>query len=146
MPDPAVARRMFEARQDLEKVEGARLTLDEIGKRVAAEEGKSQPYAAPVVQRWIEGVSAPRSIATWRALASVLRVRLGWLANGELPIRDEKEGDNRGDQGGNVPVAPKPTNGTPNGLQYAPGNALEMTPDVVARVEAAKKKRRHGKQ
>lgn len=104
---------MFEARQDLEKAEGARLTLDEIGRRVAEEEGKDDPYSAPVVQRWIEGQAHPRTMATWRALAAVLNVRLGWLANGELPIRDEGEGEQPAERPNRSPPKRGPTATTP---------------------------------
>lgn len=111
MADADVAQRMFDARQALESRERARLTLDELGRRIAeAEEGRAndEPYAAAVVKRWLEGDSEPRSMSTWRAIASVFGVRVGWLANGELPIQDDPPGDNEGGQSVRTPTPPKP--------------------------------------
>lgn len=104
--DAGVAARMFDARQALETKERERLTLEELGRRIAAAEGRAEkPYAAAVVKRWLEGDAEPGSMATWRAIASVFGVRVGWLANGELPMRD-----NPGDEG---EQGAKPVNGNP---------------------------------
>lgn len=91
MADASTAKRMFDARQDLEKETGKRISLEEIGRRVAKLDGKTgDPYDASVVRRWLKGLSEPDTMKTWRALSAVLNVRLGWLANGELPVRDKK--------------------------------------------------------
>ena len=82
---------MFEARQDLEKREGKRLSLEELGRRIAEEEkGRAEPYAPAVVKRWLEGDAEPRDMETWRAIARAFGVRVGWLANDELPMRDDE--------------------------------------------------------
>lgn len=81
---------MFDARQALETSERRRLTLEELGRRIAEAEGRgARPYAAAVVKRWLDGDAEPDSMRTWRAIAAVFGVRVGWLANGELPMRDK---------------------------------------------------------
>lgn len=90
MADEAVAARMFDARQALETRERGRISLDELGQRIgAADESREppgKPYAPTVVRRWLEGEVEPEKMATWRAIAAVFGVRLGWLANGEPPM------------------------------------------------------------
>lgn len=126
MADAEVAARMFDARQALETRERARLTLEELGKRIATAQGRpDDPYAPAVVKRWLEGDAEPGSIATWRAIASVFGVRVGWLAAGELPVRDDEGGE--GDQGGgNVPVngppvRPRTPHTPPKSTRIPPG-------------------------
>jgi hypothetical protein len=85
--DAEVAARMFDARQALETKERERLTLEELGRRIAEAEGRAEkPYAAAVVKRWLEGDAEPGTMGTWRAIAAVFGVTVGWLANGELPM------------------------------------------------------------
>lgn len=105
MADEAVKSRMFDARQALESRERKRVTLEELGRRIGAadasrEEGK--PYDPPVVKRWLDGEPIEK-METWRAIAAVLGVRLGWLANGEMPMRDAD-----GDHGAQLADAPPP--------------------------------------
>lgn len=133
MAGESVAQRMFDARQQLETSERQRITLDELGRRIAEQEGRAdEPYAAPVVRRWLEGEAEPRSMATWRAIAKVFGVRVGWLANGELPMRDTDEGN--ADAGKSDPPARPP-------LRF---EQVSDTVDLPDRRPAAKRQRRKG--
>jgi hypothetical protein len=75
--------RMFAARARLEQREQRRVSLDELGARVADAMGKPAPFANTVVRRWIEGIGEPENVITWVALAEVFDVNVGWLAFAE---------------------------------------------------------------
>lgn len=78
----ARAARMFDALNDLERRERRKLTLAELGARVAVAEGRAEPYAPSVVRRWLKGLAEPSSIALWRAIGAVLGVDPAALAFG----------------------------------------------------------------
>lgn len=73
-------RRMYAARAALEQREEKRVSLDEIGRRVALALRRAQPFANTVVRKWIEGMSEPENVMTWLALAYVFGVSPSWLA------------------------------------------------------------------
>lgn len=104
--DDALAARMFDALNSLERRLRRSIALDEMGRMVAEAEGRpDDPYAPSVVSRWLRGVSEPRQRATWRALAQVLGVSAGWLAfgdEGSAPAEGAPENEER------PPVVRKP--------------------------------------
>jgi hypothetical protein len=83
-PDAQLAGRMFEATNRLELTERRKLTLDEIGARIADhEEGRDVPYSASVVRRWLAAEQEPRYRTLQLAIAKALGVDPGWLWFGQ---------------------------------------------------------------
>lgn len=83
MADIDLARRMFEARNHLERELGKRVTFAELGELVAAAQpDRDEGYSASVVARWIKAEQEPQTRGGWLALARGLRVDPGWLAFG----------------------------------------------------------------
>jgi hypothetical protein len=81
--DEYLAHRMFSAVNAFERALGRKLTLAQLGERVAAEEvGREAPYAPSVVARWVRGEQEPGTRGQWVALARALQVDPGWLAFG----------------------------------------------------------------
>ena len=91
--DERLAKRMFAARQQLERQKSRRVPLEEIGAAVAAAMGRAgDPYAPTVVGRWLRGESEPESRKLWFALASTLGVDVGWLAFGAATAAPSPDG------------------------------------------------------
>ncbi len=83
MPDNDLARRMFLARNHLERELGRGVTLEKLGELIAEHlGGRDEPIAGSVVARWLKGQQEPRSRAQWEALAKALKVDPGWLTYG----------------------------------------------------------------
>lgn len=125
--------RMYRARAALEVREGRRLSLDEIGKRVAIAQGRGAAYANSVVRRWIEGMSEPENVIAWQSLAYALGVSPAWLAFGEGPMW--------GTSGGIAPIESGVDSFT-TGEDAAEATAREIAENERAAEEEAQRRRR----
>lgn len=93
MTDTDLARRMFGARNHLERELGRSPTLEELGAETAKMAGRAKkPFAPSVIARWLKGQQEPKTRDLWLALAAVFRVDPGWLAFGEASAAAAPEG------------------------------------------------------
>jgi hypothetical protein len=82
MADTQLAHRVFAAINALEQKLKRRITLAELGERVAKFLGEDKATDASVVARWAKGKQTPRSREGWAAFAAALEVDPGWLTFG----------------------------------------------------------------
>lgn len=75
-------RRLFSAWKRLEEREGTRVTLEDLGARIADAEGRERGYTPAIVSRWMLGTAEPGTLAIWTALGQVLGVDPAYLAFG----------------------------------------------------------------
>lgn len=84
----AFGKRAREARSDYQKHNDTRISMKEIGVRVAALVGRPTPFSHVAVGAWFQG-QEPESLAVAQALAEVLEVDDRWLAFG--PKKSNRE-------------------------------------------------------
>lgn len=100
-PDEALKGRLFEAKVRLELQLRRKVTLEELGERVARAYPRRKPFAPSVVRKWLFAESEPSTRQLWRALAAALLTPVGPLMFGEdamtvptlptLPLSGERE-------------------------------------------------------